>query len=376
MPIRCYILIWAVFHHQRTERRRKRRDAARAPAFGRSVPGIFQRIGMVQMNFNIDKSAGAPALYQQIAEQIVEALNEGRLRPGDRLPTENEVLRRTGISRGTVKKAYDSLQQRGIVRKVQGSGVYVQEQLENLRDPKRLVAALFDKLTRAYGMSVPDAYHLVQDLVADAFEDDNPLQVTVVDCNMETIHVIVKQLEQIPGIRLSAVLHDELLLGGDAAIGPQCELALTTQLHHPGVCRYTEPLNLPTEPFALRETQETLAAIAKLPEGQAICVVYRSSAFLSSVRYTLRLAKRRDKVIPCQEEDTARLDQYCLSGLPFLLPPDYLTHSSNRTLQYIYRARAAGSVVIPMAFEIDQGSMLYIAELVKSMRAKRRRQCS
>lgn len=321
----------------------------------------------------IDKSSGAAAYYLQIAQQIADAVQQGQYLPGDRLPTEQDMLRQTGLSPGTVKAAYNYLQKCGVVRKVRGSGVYVQEHNEDIQSPQKIVDDLFDTLTFTHGLSVADAHHLIKDIVTEMFDDD-PLHVVVVDCNPETIHVIEKQLEQIPGIHVDAMLLDVFVRHGDEELDPQCELVLTTHLHQHVVCRYTSQIGLRTEPFALLESKETLVMLSKLPENERVCVVYRSEKFLASVWYTLCLTKRQNRMIPCLEGDNEKLERYCHSGLPFLLPPDYLTHCSNRTLQYVYRARAAGSVIIPMVFEIDRGSILHIAELVKSIKAQHRRQ--
>lgn len=329
---------------------------------------------VVQINYQFDRGGDARPLYLQLAEQLGRDIEAGRYRPGDRLPTENALLEATGLSKGTVKAAYTHLQQQGAVRKVRGSGVYVQERLEAGRDPAGVINGLFDRLMAA-GMSLSDAHRLFQEQLEESFAEGNPIQIHValVDCNIETIHVIEKQLQQVPGIVVSTVLHDELLFTGEAALPPQSELVLTTQLHYLGICRYTEPRNIPTEPFSLQEGKETLAALSKLPEDTDLCVVYRTDAFLSSVRYTLRLIRGGNRIIPCQEADLEQLNRYSLSGLPFLLPPDYAEYCSNSTLQCIYRARAAGSVVIPMQFEIDRGSILHITGLVEKMRAKKRR---
>lgn len=67
----------------------------------------------------------APAPYRQIAAQLREAVDEGRLKPGDRLPSEADLIRHYGVSRMTIRHALDHLAQAGYTKSVQGSGVFV-----------------------------------------------------------------------------------------------------------------------------------------------------------------------------------------------------------------------------------------------------------
>lgn len=327
---------------------------------------------MVPINFQTDQQDRRP-LYQQLAAWICSAIETGEYRPGDRLPTENELAQLTGLSKGTIKSACALLQEQGLVRKVRGSGVYVSDGREEAPTPEGIIGALFDELIHTHGMALTDAHRKFQEQLSRSYDENDLVNVSLVDCNMETIHVALAQLGKVPGIALSAILFDDLLFTGNAMISPGCELVLTTQLHHPGVCRYTEPLNIPTEPISIRESKETIAALSKLPEDQRVCVVYRSEAFLSSVRYTWRLIKKRGQIIPCQENDLDTLNRHYNSGLPFLLPPDYMEHCDSAALQIVFRARSAGSHIIPIQYEIDHGSILHITQLIESIRSERRR---
>ncbi|WP_237565367.1 FadR/GntR family transcriptional regulator [Ornithinimicrobium cavernae] len=55
-------------------------------------------------------------LYQTIVDQIEQALASGELRPGQRLPSERELVSQFGASRGTVREALRVLESNGVVR--------------------------------------------------------------------------------------------------------------------------------------------------------------------------------------------------------------------------------------------------------------------
>jgi GntR family transcriptional regulator len=66
-------------------------------------------------------------LYSQIIEIILEAIHEGRLRPEDRLPTQDELTRHFGVSLAPVKQALSELEERGIITRRQGLGTFVRD---------------------------------------------------------------------------------------------------------------------------------------------------------------------------------------------------------------------------------------------------------
>lgn len=87
----------------------------------------------------IPTMTGAPALdqdaapaedayrpgYELVAERILVLIAESGLRPGDRMPTENELAARLGTSRSVVREAVKILSAIGRVRAQKGRGLYV-----------------------------------------------------------------------------------------------------------------------------------------------------------------------------------------------------------------------------------------------------------
>jgi DNA-binding GntR family transcriptional regulator len=60
------------------------------------------------------KANSATSVTQQVADQIREAIEGGRLKAGDRLPSEMEIADQLGMSRGVGKKAYRKLKDLGL----------------------------------------------------------------------------------------------------------------------------------------------------------------------------------------------------------------------------------------------------------------------
>ena len=69
--------------------------------------------------------AGPEPLRHRVADAVVRALRDGRLRPGDRLPSTRRLASDLGLSRGPVVAAYDELVAAGYVVARAGSGAVV-----------------------------------------------------------------------------------------------------------------------------------------------------------------------------------------------------------------------------------------------------------
>jgi len=64
-------------------------------------------------------------LYGKVEEVLASEIARGDLQPGDRLPSEDELLIRFGVSRITVRRAIQNLIQRGVVEIRRGHGTFV-----------------------------------------------------------------------------------------------------------------------------------------------------------------------------------------------------------------------------------------------------------
>jgi GntR family transcriptional regulator len=64
-------------------------------------------------------------LYRQIKSLIVQALESGEWRPGEAIPSEQELAARFGVSQGTVRKAVDELAAENVLERKQGKGTFV-----------------------------------------------------------------------------------------------------------------------------------------------------------------------------------------------------------------------------------------------------------
>ena len=72
-------------------------------------------------------SPGPVPKYFRLANWLRQQIREGKLQPGDQLPTEAALCEQFGVSRGTVRQAIQMLVQEGWVEREQGRGSFVRE---------------------------------------------------------------------------------------------------------------------------------------------------------------------------------------------------------------------------------------------------------
>lgn len=72
----------------------------------------------------------APRLADVVAREIERRVLEGRLKPGDRLPSERDLSAQLGVSRASLREAIHQLAARGLLESRQGGGTFVTDRLD------------------------------------------------------------------------------------------------------------------------------------------------------------------------------------------------------------------------------------------------------
>src|SRR5260221_4558069 len=91
--------------------------------------------------------------YRAIADALTLDVREGRLSPGERLPTHRDLAWRLGVTVGTVSRAYEEAERRGLIAGEVGRGTFIR-----LLDPTTTAS---DAAERGQGGKAADANDLV-----------------------------------------------------------------------------------------------------------------------------------------------------------------------------------------------------------------------
>ncbi len=63
--------------------------------------------------------------YLSIYNDLMDSIEKGDIKPGEKLPSENELMDIYNVSRDTVRKALDLLEGNGYIHKIKGKGSFV-----------------------------------------------------------------------------------------------------------------------------------------------------------------------------------------------------------------------------------------------------------
>lgn len=109
------------------------------------------------MKIIINNSSMVP-IYEQLVEQIKGMIVRGEMEADTALPSVRILSKELKISALTVKKAYDALEEAGLVKTIHGKGTFVTEANRNLMREEQIrevEALLEDALRRGrlYGLT-------------------------------------------------------------------------------------------------------------------------------------------------------------------------------------------------------------------------------
>ena len=79
---------------------------------------------MQKFSFKPNLNSGVSKV-QQLVEALIRSINFKMLREGDPLPSVNDLMKESGLSRDTVFKSYSELKKRGIVEAIPNKGYFV-----------------------------------------------------------------------------------------------------------------------------------------------------------------------------------------------------------------------------------------------------------
>ena len=100
---------------------------------------------------------GAPPLYYRVKSVLEERIQLGELAPRSQLPSEPELCKEFGVSRGTVREALRELVTAGLVERHHGKGSFVSAKLPIVPPPLRytgLLEDLYDQVSKVEVRSV------------------------------------------------------------------------------------------------------------------------------------------------------------------------------------------------------------------------------
>lgn len=117
----------------------------------------------------IIRKQGTLAIYEQIVNQLKNAIVSDELHAGETLPSIRSLAKDLQVSVITTKKAYEELEKEGLIRSVAGKGFYVCEYNTDYLREKQLmmIEERFEEIIedcKKAGLTVKDVVEMVETL--------------------------------------------------------------------------------------------------------------------------------------------------------------------------------------------------------------------
>lgn len=321
------------------------------------------------LSFQINKEDPRP-IYEQLAAHVILLCCSGVLHPGDRLPPERDLAAQLNISRGTVKKAMETLKYQGYLESFQGSGNYVTAPKRQQEAPAESDGRVREICERAYSelrslrIPLPQLFSMVRGYLEQAERQSPQVRLALIDCAPETLHCCHSQLEQLSYLKVETFVLQEL--AQDASLQARaegCDLIFTTTTHFEQVRELLPACTDRLYSFALAVSTDTVVQLATLAPEARCAVICQTPRFYEIICRALGtiapnilppvcLLEREDGVLP--ERVPAEVDVLIL-----YTNSCFLTDVRFSAVRDIFRRR--GGRVVEFFYEMDQGSRMLVS---------------
>lgn len=321
---------------------------------------------MIQIH--VDNSADTP-IYLQIVDQITRSIDKGSLPPGFQLPTVREFAAESGISQGTIKHAYDALEQAGLITKTRGSGTFINapKQTGGEGSKARAMEAIDAFLDRMQELSFsPQDIRIFLDLkLRDREKQVRLVSVAAVDCCPEALSSMSEQIQGLPHTDLSKFLLEDLLKS-PKLFDPPADLVVTTPTHFADLKGKMAP---DAEPIRLVMTVAigTAVDLAAIPAGSRVGIACATPRFARIILNACEKFCKLDHPIltACFNggESLAKLVKKCDR---LILPPNYALFTTPAE-DLILTSCQESHRPIHYLYNIERGSLLYLEERINQV---------
>ncbi len=317
------------------------------------------------LTYRINTKLNIP-IYRQLVDSIRAAIKKGELAHGQKLPTVQELSDQLGIARGTIKRVYDELELQGMVEKVQGRGTFVcyraAEGASRKEQAMLAIDAMFDTLDEI-GVSPTEAKIFLDLKLRERAARDEKLKVAVLECNPENLSRMAEQLRENAQVDVHSYL-TESIEAYPYKLAEGMDLIVTT-VSHADILEELLPERKRLIRVALRLMPSCLSDILKLPKGCRVGILCSSLRFGQLLQSTCQMYADEVRLSP-PEAFSPQLDlqEYLKDKDAVLLPAAYEKYCTKADRQLL---QSFSGTRIVCAYEIDEGSLLYLREKIKRL---------
>ncbi len=111
--------------------------------------------------FSLDTSSAAPP-FEQLRVQVIDAVRDGSLVPGDKMPTVRTLATELGIAANTVARAYRELERDDVIETRGRNGTFVSTAGDPTQKQAQLAAVAYVDRVKSLGVSPDEALSIVK----------------------------------------------------------------------------------------------------------------------------------------------------------------------------------------------------------------------
>lgn len=325
------------------------------------------------LNLRINNEIEGP-IYKQIADAIQLKIDEGELEAGYKLPTVRALADELDLACGTIKHAYEYLEEQGHIEMVQGRGSFVlgKEADNGNRKEKAMVAIdqMFGQLQQL-GFT-PREMEIYLNLKLRGLEEKyDVVKIAVVDCNPETLQLIEQQLSQI-GYAEPVVFPLSRIAEIAPKLNEEYDLVLTTTTHFTEVEPYIQG-GKTLAMMSMMPAVRTTISLAKVADDTRAGIFCASDAFAGVIRTNCEGMGKWSDHLPTYLMGMGTSLEKFFTGLDLvILPEGWEAFASPEEKKAVHDFTKGGGQIVLYDYKIDRGSYLYVeAQIKKCMNRKR-----
>lgn len=320
----------------------------------------------------IDKENPNP-IYKQVIEQIALQIKDGHIKPGERLPSERELATQTGISRGTIKKAYEELERNKVIEVVQGSGSFVSKQQDIIEEGRkeRAIKLIDELLSELENMkfSYREISIFIDLRIAEREKGTKTIRIAAVDCNPEALSIYKRQLAYISNLEIyTFLLSDIISFKRSEDILEDFDIILTTSTHYEELCGLIPRLSARIMQAVVSPSRQTIIDLATIPEDAYLCVLCASKLFRNIIKeHLMSFDINMENICYLFEDEVDDLEEALEYSNILIVPPGFFAEKGTQCIEVLKAFRERGGKIVNFEYQIERGSMIYIEEQISNL---------
>jgi len=317
----------------------------------------------------IEKNSDNP-IYRQIIEQITRMVKSGTLKSGDKIPPERELAEQLDIARGTIKKAYEELEQDKIIEVTQGRGSFISKGQDILQEGRKekaikLIEELLANL-ESLKFSYREIGNLIHLLMMEREKKLENFHIAAVDCNPEALSIFEKQLRYLSRVKIYKFLLDDIhTLQEPEKKFSEFSIILATSTHYSELIGLLPNLKDKIIQAAVSPSQQTIIDLSAIPSNANIGIICKSKKFLQIIKEKLESFQiNPEKINHILEDNITDLNSFLVDKSILIVSPDTPIETAKEFVYSAQQFKERGGKIIKFEYQLERGSLIHIEEQI------------